>query len=246
MEKKTLAGRLELKLLDTGGTEAKTFSGYASYFANPDAYGDIVEPGAFTGTLAEHKANGTSPVMLWNHDAFAMPIGIWDALEEDDRGLKASGRFLDTSIANDAYLCVKAGAVSGLSIGYVVTGFEMERTGATVIRRITEVKLIEISVVTFPANDLARVSDVKSEPTDDEEFLKALVDLGVDAEDAKTLLAKRTKSDDDEEGEREEDVEPSSSSDASDQTTDETKYHNAARLSAVRNLIAEIQEYHGR
>ena len=143
-------------------SEAKTFSGYGAVFNNVDSYGDVISPGAFTKTLAEHKVAGSLPAMLLNHNFTALPIGVWEAVEEDSVGLKVSGSFLDTTTGNDAYTAAKAGAISGLSIGFCVTGFEMSRDGDCVIRTITEVKLLEVSLVTFPSNDLARVSQVKA------------------------------------------------------------------------------------
>jgi uncharacterized protein len=102
----------------------------------------------------------------------AMPIGVWTSFEEDEHGLKMSGVFLDTVAGRDAYTIAKAGAVTGLSIGYFVTASEIEKRDGKTVRVITEVKLIEVSLVTFPANDLARVDDVKSQNLENEENMK--------------------------------------------------------------------------
>jgi HK97 family phage prohead protease len=236
MKKTTLAGgRLELKFADIGTeTEAKTFTGYGAVFNNTDFASDIIAPGAFATTIAEHKTHGTVPSMFFNHDAFSMPMGKWLALEEDDHGLKVAGEFLDTTGGRDAYAAVKAGAVTGLSIGYIATGYEID--GNT--RTITEAKLIEISVVTFPCNDLARVSSVKNKENDmtDDDFLAKLAELGIDEEDAKGLLAKRNKSDAEHE-------------DIGDEKTDEEaegeqedKYDQAAVVAAIKAIVATTKE----
>lgn len=254
MERLALAGRIEVKLAEPGvETAEKSFSGYGAVFGNQDHASDIIAPGAFAKTLAEHKAAGTSPSMFFNHNAYEMPIGVWDALLEDEVGLKATGRFLDTVAGRDAYTATKAGAVSGLSIGYFATEYSIDAAG---VRTITEVKLVEISVVNFPCNERARVADVKSaDGMSDEDFLAKLTELGVEEDDAKVLLSKRNKSDSDdtetdsEEPEAEtEEVESDDSEEVEADATDEVeaKYIQTA-IEAVSNLIRELKrENHGR
>lgn len=240
MQKMACAGQIEIKLADTGDA-TRTFSGYGAVFNNTDFARDIIAPGAFAKTISEHKAAGSSVAMFFNHDAYSMPIGKWVSLEEDDYGLKVSGEFLDTTGGRDAYAAVKAGAVSGLSIGYIATGYEID--GNT--RTITEAKLIEISVVTFPCNDLARVSSVKNKEDDmtDEDFLAKLDELGVEEEDAKALLAKRNKSGEDVEDEVSED---SDAEDSDAQEVEEAKYDQAAVLAAIKSIVATTKEIHVR
>lgn len=258
--KLAFAGKLEVKFAEPGvDASENAFSGYGAVFNNTDYVSDIIAPGAFATTLEEHRTNGTSVKMFFNHDAYGLPIGVWDDLEEDQYGLKVSGRFIDTAAGRDAYAAVKAGAVSGLSIGYYAIEFTIENG----IRTITEAKLVEISVVTFPCNSLALVSDVKSAPdhVTDEDFLAKLAELGVDDEDAKALLAKRTKSDDDLSTETtEEKLDDDVDADEDDENEDEeVKYDQAdvtntkedkylqAAFEAVSNLIRELkQENHGR
>jgi HK97 family phage prohead protease len=256
MDRKTLDTRIEFKFLDANGTDEKTFTGYGAFFGNIDSYGDTIAPGAFANTLAEFKANGAVPAMLWNHDACAMPIGIWAQLSEDGHGLKVSGQFLNTTTGNDAYLLAKSGAVTGLSIGYTVTGFEMSTQNGRSIRTITEVKLYEISLVTFPANDLARVQSVKTETNEEIEVkdeIKSLIDMmtkmdGDIASIRDLIEQKSTKESDD--GAGDENGDPSDDGDETDdepEDEDETKYIDAAVLAAVQTLIVELkQEKHGR
>ncbi len=163
IEQKAVA-RLECKFDSVDDTDGKmTFSGYGSVFGNVDSYGDVVAPGAFRASLAEHKDAGTSPLMLLNHDAWEqLPIGIWTSLEEDAYGLKITGQLLDTAMGRDTYTALKSGAISGLSIGFRVKAFEVRQTQDDPLRTITEADLIEVSVVTLPANVKARVQAVKS------------------------------------------------------------------------------------
>src|SRR5574343_317791 len=68
-----------------------TIEGYGSVFGVKDFYSDIVSAGAFTQSLKDHKASGTMPAMLWQHDADD-PCGVWDEMVEDENGLKVKGR----------------------------------------------------------------------------------------------------------------------------------------------------------
>lgn len=149
-----LAPALEVRF--AGGAKDGAIEGYASTFGGPpDSYGDIIAPGAFHRTLADIKAEGVQPAMLWSHDP-AAPIGSWHALEEDDNGLLVRGRLnLATTRGRDAYEHLKEGDVSGLSIGFLVAkdGSRSAGNGKTLL---TDLDLLEISVVAFPANRRAR------------------------------------------------------------------------------------------
>lgn len=138
-----------------------TFAGYASTFNGPaDAYGDIIAPGAFTKSLQKHKAEGTQPAMLWQH-APDEPIGTWTAITEDSHGLVVSGQLATkTRRGAEALDLLRQKALNGLSIGFVVpTG---GATNGPNGRRLTELELWEVSLVTFPANTAARVIEVRS------------------------------------------------------------------------------------
>lgn len=137
------------------------FEGYGSVFGGePDSYGEVVAPGAFTESLADLKAKSRTVPVLWQHRS-AEPIGVYDALAEDDHGLKVDGRLLiaDVAKAREAHALMKAGAVTGLSIGYWVRQASYdEKTG---VRTLIKLDLVEVSLVTFPAKDDARVEAVK-------------------------------------------------------------------------------------
>lgn len=147
---------LDLKSTDANGE----FEGYASLFNREDLGHDVVMPGAFKQSLAARGADGIR--MLFQHDP-AEPIGVWEELREDGRGLYAKGRLLpDVKRSREVLSLMRAGAVDGLSIGYRAT--RAQRDAKTGIRRITQIDLWEISIVTFPMLPEARVSTVKSRP----------------------------------------------------------------------------------
>ena len=117
-------------------------------------------PGAFSDSLADLAAKGRPVPVLWQHRS-SSPIGVWDKLVEDSKGLLGEGTLLtaDVAQAKEAHALLKAKAVTGLSIGYWVRNSSYdEKTG---IRTLTKLDLVEISLVTFPANDDARVDAVK-------------------------------------------------------------------------------------
>lgn len=152
---KTKDFALQVKDLSEDGT----FEGYGSVFGNVDSYGEKVMPGAFVESLARHKREGSNVLMLWQHNADE-PIGVWEDLAEDAKGLWGKGRFLlDIQKAREVYTLAKHKAIGGLSIGY--REVETEPDGNT--RLLKKLELYEISPVSFPANRRARIEGVKSE-----------------------------------------------------------------------------------
>lgn len=134
--------------------EEGRISGYGSIYGNTDLGGDVVEAGAF-------KSNTRPPKMLWQHDPGEV-IGIWDSVTEDSKGLKVSGKLLlDIQRAKETKSLLKAGAIDGLSIGYRATEVDYKNTPKGMVRHIKSAELYEISVVTFPMNPKAIVTDVK-------------------------------------------------------------------------------------
>lgn len=169
----------ELKATEDGDT--RTIEGFASVFNNVDSYNDIVLPGAFAKTLKKNK----SLPMLWQHDS-GQVIGTWDEMEERDRGLYVKGSIIDTTMGLDAYKLAKAGAVKGMSIGYSPEKYEIDQDKDT--RKLIEVKLWEVSLVTFPANEKAQVTRVKSRrPETIREFEEYLREGGFSQQDATTV-----------------------------------------------------------
>lgn len=133
--------------------------GYASTFGNQDEHGDIVIHGAFSRYLSRNPAAQNSSVkVLWQHD-HSKPIGIAIMLQEDSRGLRSKIKIaLKSPHGSEAIALAESGIVEGLSIGYIPIRYE--RDLSTGKRMISEARLIEISLVTFPANPLASISSI--------------------------------------------------------------------------------------
>lgn len=167
LERKDAAGRLEtrayaLEIRATG--EDGTVEGYGSVFGVRDSYDDVIGAGAFLSSLKAHKSAGTMPAMLWQHDS-SEPIGIWTEMVEDAKGLRIKGQLaLDTVRGKEAHALLKLKALNGLSIGFAAKQWAYDRE--TEIRTLTEIDLWEVSLVTFPANGKARVTNIKTAPID--------------------------------------------------------------------------------
>jgi hypothetical protein len=160
---------LETKFVRLGGdvrvTDGTAIEGYASVFGVPDQGGDVVKRGAYAASLEALKTAGRAVKMLWQHDP-AVPIGVWDEVREDDRGLWVRGRLLtEVAQAREAAALIAAGAIDGLSIGYRTVRAERDGKGQ---RRLIEVDLWEVSVVTFPMLPEARVDSKGEMPADDD------------------------------------------------------------------------------
>jgi len=155
MDVKHMSLPLSVKTLGGDGI----FTGYASVFGELDQQNEIVAAGAFARTLSKWHRQGRTPALLWMHDP-TQPIGIWQTVREDASGLFVEGRLaLRTQKGAEAHELLKLGALTGLSIGYRVVSSKID--GKRKARILTDVDLFEISLVTFPANEAARVSDVK-------------------------------------------------------------------------------------
>ncbi|SMH60486.1 HK97 family phage prohead protease [Azospirillum agricola] len=138
---------------------AGSFEGYASVYGVKDSYGDTVAPGAFAASLAAHRNGQRRVLMLWAHNP-AEPIGVWEGLEEDARGLKVRGRLiLSTRRGQEARDLMRAGALDGLSIGFRTRRAVRASGGGRVLQ---DVELVEVSLVALPSNRDARVLSVKS------------------------------------------------------------------------------------
>jgi uncharacterized protein len=167
MYRKTLSlSESEIKV----DADAGVFAGYASVFGGVDSYGDTIVRGAYDYTLRNHG----KPKMFFNHNQNQIPIGKFSVAKEDDRGLYVEGELTrGNSLAEDVRAALKHGTVDGLSIGYYLKKGDYDETDkGRVIRRVH--RLAEVSVVTFPADDAARVdlSSVKSEDLDAIETIK--------------------------------------------------------------------------
>lgn len=157
---------LSVKSIDEQGI----FEGYGSVFGVEDHYREVVERGAFAKTLAKWRAKGRMPALLWQHDA-DKPIGVYEDMAEDEHGLYVRGRLIidEVPLAREAWALIRAGAIGGLSIGYAVTRAEHDPKRGVLLLK--EIDLWETSLVTFPANEAATVTSIKT-IRDFEKFLR--------------------------------------------------------------------------
>lgn len=156
MNKKYYDCAFDVKAINDDGT----FEGYGSVFGNVDSYKEIVAKGAFTESLVSLKSQGRMPALLWQHRS-GEPIGVYTEMREDETGLFVRGKLaLKTVRGAEAHELLKINALSGLSIGFMTREDSYDKV--TGIRTLNKVDLWECSLVTFPANDSARVSAVKN------------------------------------------------------------------------------------
>lgn len=188
-----MKNKFDVPLMVKSLNDKGEFEGYGSVFGVKDSHYDIVVKGAFEKSLAAWKEKGRMPALLWQHN-MQEPIGIYTDIQEDENGLKVSGRLLidDDPLAKRAYAHMKAGSLSGLSIGYRLNDYDYDSEKDAFILK--EIELFEISLVTFPANDDARVNTIKS-VLDNNEVLqpklieRVLRDVGLSRSQAKAFMS---------------------------------------------------------
>lgn len=182
---------------DAGDSKEMRFKGYGAVFGNVDSYGDVLEQGAFEKTLKEAAKSGDYPSMLLQHGGWGMsaqdmmPVGVWAELAEDKKGLLSEGILAEIQRGQEAYTLMKMKprpAISGLSIGYIPKKVTLGTKEGEPRRRLHEVELIEISLVTFPANGKARVTSVKSGDFTEREFERLMQDAGLSRSEARVVI----------------------------------------------------------
>ncbi|EOR06707.1 HK97 family phage prohead protease [Acinetobacter tandoii] len=186
--------RLDIPLKIKSLTDTGEFEGYGSVFGVEDSYSDVVVKGAFQKSLSSWAEKGRLPSLLWQHK-MSEPIGIYTEMKEDDHGLYVKGRLLidDDPLAKRAYAHAKAGSLGGLSIGYILKDWEYDSSKGVYLLK--EIDLWEVSLVTMPANDEARISEVKSllekgETPSPTKIERALRDVGFTRSQAKAFMSK--------------------------------------------------------
>lgn len=175
-EQKFENGELDVKFevkTDDDDEQEGMFSGYGSIFGNKDLGNDVVVAGAFAQSIGRKGAKAVK--LLYQHKQDE-PIGVFDEIIEDRRGLKVKGRLaMGTQRGREVYELMKMGAIDGLSIGYRVDAKGYDYDEKRKRRYLKSVDLMEISAVTFPMNPRARIQAVKgAERTvrDWEQFLR--------------------------------------------------------------------------
>lgn len=172
--------------------ETGEFSGYGSVFGVKDAYGDIVIKGAFANSLVDWESKSKLPKMLWQHRTDE-PLGIYSHMKEDDHGLYVEGKILVNAGPTEkrAYEHLKAGSIDAMSIGYTIPagGIEYDKDNDAYLLK--QIKLWEVSLVTFPANPDALIDAVKSVvEAGPKEFERFLREAGLSRSQAKGLMAR--------------------------------------------------------
>lgn len=147
--------RFELESTGDGGE----FSGYAAVFGNVDSGNDIIEKGAFSKTIREDFDR--IKILALHNDCW-LPVGKPIELREDDKGLYIRGKISDTTMGRDVQTLLRDGVLNELSIGYDAVVFDYEADGDNRIRRLKELRLWEVSVVTWAMNSYAKIDEVKS------------------------------------------------------------------------------------
>lgn len=160
--------RTEFKFASEGKPEG-WFSGYGAVFGNIDSHDDVIAKGAFKDTLRDYAKSGRMPKMLLHHGMGfgaldAIPVGTWTKMEEDNVGLYCEGQLFALNTERGQYIHegLKAGVLDGLSIGYKALDFTYGMKQGDPRRTLKKVRLDEVSILTVPSNDKARISGVKS------------------------------------------------------------------------------------
>lgn len=200
MRSERVAVPFEIKAVGDDAT-AMTFEGYGSVFGTVDSYNDTITKGAFKSTLREWKASKKLPKMLLQHGGGMfggsvddmVPIGKWEDMHEDEHGLFMKGRLfdVDTDRVKATYAAMKEGELDGLSIGFRTRKSKTDEESG--LRTLTDIQLFEVSLVTFPANDPARLTDVRSagDLPSEREFERWLQSVGgFSAREVETIISK--------------------------------------------------------
>lgn len=146
--------------------ETGEFTCYANVKGNVDNALDMTMNGAYSESIANHKAKGTMPGMFWMHKSYDLPVGVWLDMEEDNHGLKMRGRLSDTSMGRDIETLAKDGALNMFSIGYWVEDEKWNNAGG--FNELRKIHIIEASWVTRACNEESVLLDIKSKMAEGE------------------------------------------------------------------------------
>jgi HK97 family phage prohead protease len=167
---------LECEYKEVEAEEDGSFEGYASVFNNKDLGNDVIKQGAFAKSIYDKKPKQIK--LLYQHKTDE-PIGVIDSLEEDKRGLKIKGRLaMGTQKGKEVYELMKMGALDSMSIGYKLSPEDYKYSDKLKKRTITNLDLMEVSMVTFPMNPKAKITKVKLAEMNVREIEHYLRDVG--------------------------------------------------------------------
>lgn len=178
MKKEFLSFDFEVKEHDS---DKGVIEGYGSVFGNVDHHNDVVDRGAFKKSLMKRM-----PALLLHHNSRDV-AGIWTNAREDDKGLLLTGDLnMEVQKAREAFFLAKQGALKGLSIGFFTRKDRIDKG----VRHIEEAELLEVSMVTFPANERANLTGTKDTvPMTARELEQGLRDMGYGRTQAKAIVA---------------------------------------------------------
>jgi len=143
-----------------------SFTAYGNVKNIKDHAWDIAVDGCYQASIDKHKADGTSPRLLWSHNPYELPVGKITHMEEDEHGLKFKGELADTQMGRDIYELLKNGSLDSFSIGYRV--IKEEWNSDAMANLLIEIDLKEISFVNFACNEASLLQEVKSHLEDGE------------------------------------------------------------------------------
>ena len=168
---------LECDYKELDADDDGTFEGYASVFNNKDLGNDVIKQGAFSESIKGKKPRQIK--LLYQHKTDE-PIGVIDSLVEDNRGLKIKGRLaMGTQKGKEVFELMKMGALDSMSIGYRLSPEDYKYSDKLKKRTITNLDLMEISMVTFPMNPKAKITKVKLAEMNVREIEHYLRDVGL-------------------------------------------------------------------
>ena len=138
----------------------RTFSCYGNVKGNIDHALDRVVDGAYRDSIAAHKAAGTMPKFFWMHNPWEPPVGMWEKMEEDSKGLYLEGKFANTPRGNELYELYREKALDSFSIGYRVN--DEKWNSQLGCNDLIKIDIREVSAVTFACNEESRLVDIKT------------------------------------------------------------------------------------
>ena len=163
--------------------DAGEISGYFStYDRIPDSYGDVIAPGAFSGSIQKRKESGHPFPLCWNHDLNQI-IGSVDPddITDTDKGPLMTATFFDTPLAQEKREIVKSGVVYQFSFAYdVLEAGPVTLESGTKANELRKLDLFEVSIVPIPANQNAVMTEIKAgrrNRKSDEDIIKQIISL---------------------------------------------------------------------
>lgn len=134
------------------------FACYTNVKGNIDHAQDMTMEGAYKDSIDYWGSVGSMPKMFWNHNSWLPPVGAWEVMREDDKGLYKEGYMLDTDRGIEIFKAMSVkGGVNSFSVGYYV--IDEQWNGK--FNELRKLHIIESSPVNFPCNEQAQLLDIQ-------------------------------------------------------------------------------------